>query len=604
MTTRWKFGRSIFPGLLIVLSLAFLSPATAAAELMPPGIHSDIQYGQAAGESLLLDAFVPQSPGPHPVAILVHGGGWSSGNKQDMEFLFEPLSKADFTWFSINYRLAPKHRWPACLQDVRAAVKWVKSNAAAYKGDPDKIALVGYSAGGHLVSAAVTLPPNPSTVQAVVGLAAPTDLVADMQRRGGLSSALQHLFDKPQQLDEPTWKLLRLYSPVQYIHSALPPFLLVHGTQDTSVPYDQSISLQTALTKQGVACDLITLQGASHRIAEWPQFDQAFIPKTVQWLKQTLDNQARTMTVIPDGTGDFTTVQAAVDAVPENNTKPVIVHIQPGTYKEKIVVPRSKRFVTFKGQNDQMTVLTYDLYAGVKDENGKEIGTFRTPSVTIEADDFTAEQITFENTAGDVGQAVAVAVTGDRAVFRHCRFLGWQDTLLDNSGRHYYENCYIAGHCDFIFGGGTAFFERCQIHCLQASYITAASTPEHQPYGYVFSHCTITGEPENSRTYFGRPWRDYASVVFLNTEMSAVVRPAGWHNWDKPHREQTSRYAEYNSTGPGAAPQARVNWSRQLTQAEAEKITVQTVLSGSDGWNPLINSVGHPSCPESFKAMH
>lgn len=594
MTTRWKLSRSILLWAILVLKLIFLSPVTATADVMPPGIHSDIQYGQAAGESLLLDAFVPQGPGPHPIVILVHGGGWSSGNKQDMEFLFEPLSEANFTCFSINYRLAPKHRWPACLQDVRAAVKWIKSNAAAYKGDPDKIALIGYSAGGHLVSAAVTLPPKPSTVQAVVGLAAPTDLVADMQRRGSLSSALQSLFDRPEQLDDPTWKLLRLYSPVQYINSSLPPFLLVHGTQDTSVPYDQSISLQAALNKQGVACDLITLDGASHRIAEWPQFDQAYVPKTVQWLKQMLDNQTHTITVSPDGTGDFTTVQAAIDTVPENNTKQVIIHIQPGTYKEKIVVPRSKRFVTFKGQSAQTTVLTYDLYAGVKDENGKEIGTFRTPSVTVEADDFTAEQITFENTAGDVGQAVAVTVTGDRAVFRNCRFLGWQDTLLDNSGRHYYENCYFAGHCDFIFGGGTAFFESCQIHCLEASYITAASTPEHQPYGYVFSNCTITGEPENARTYLGRPWRDFANVVFLNTEMSAVIHPAGWHNWDKPHREQTSRYAEYNSTGPGAASQARVNWSRQLTQDEAEKITVQTVLSGTDGWNPLISTVGHP----------
>ena len=227
------------------------------------------------------------------------------------------------------------------------------------------------------------------------------------------------------------------------------------------------------------------------------------------------------------------------------------------------------------------------MYARMKDETGHEIGTFRTPSVTIEADDFTAENITFENTAGDVGQALAITVTGDRCVFRQCRFLGWQDTILDNKGRHYYENCYIEGHCDFIFGGGTAFFERCHIHCLDGSYITAASTPAEQNYGYVFSNCRITGEPPGKKTYLGRPWRDYAAVVFLNTKMDDVIKPAGWHNWGKPHREQTSRYAEYNSRGPGANPESRVPWSRQLSKEEAEKITCADVLAGGDEWDPL-----------------
>ncbi len=288
-------------------------------------------------------------------------------------------------------------------------------------------------------------------------------------------------------------------------------------------------------------------------------------------------------------------VQAAVDAVEEQNATPTVIEIEPGTYKEKIVVPRSKRFLTFRGQDAKQTVLTYDLYAGMKDDEGKDLGTFRTPSVTIEADDFIAENITFENTAGDVGQALAVTVVGDRVIFRNCRFLGWQDTLLDQTGRHYYENCYIVGHCDFIFGGGTAFFEKCHIHCLEGSYITAASTPQHQPYGYVFSNCKITGQPKDSKTYLGRPWRDYASVIFLNTEMSDIVRPEGWHNWKRPHREKTARYGEYNSTGPGANPDARVEWSRQLTAEQAEKITIQTVLSGDDGWNPIAGTVSTTS---------
>lgn len=302
---------------------------------------------------------------------------------------------------------------------------------------------------------------------------------------------------------------------------------------------------------------------------------------------------AADMVVAADGSGQFKTVQAAVDAVPQGNTKPVVISIKPGIYKERVVVPRGKPFIRFLGEDAETTVLTFNLNARMPGEDGKEIGTFRTPSTTIEAEDFSAENITFENSAGPVGQALAIAVVGDRVIFRNCRFLGWQDTLLDQSGRHYYESCYIAGHVDFIFGHATSFFEKCHIHCLRKGYITAADTPEHQKYGYVFSNCKITGESPEVKTYLGRPWRDYANVIFLNTEMSNVVRPEGWHNWEKPHREKTARYAEYGSTGPGANPQARVPWAHQLTEDQAKAITVESVLSGEDGWNPKTGKVNY-----------
>lgn len=596
MTGGRNFDRRALLWIVFVAIVLFVSPVIQA-DIPSSGIRTDIEYGQAGGERLLLDASVPEGEGLHPVVIIVHGGGWVGGDKQDMRLFYASLSQAGFAWFSINYRLAPKHRWPACLDDVESAVRWVKAHAADYKGDSKRIALLGYSAGGHL--ACLTAIKEP--VQAVVGIAPPTDHLADSTRRGGLSECLQKLFDRPQEIDEQARVLLQTISPINYVTSDLPPFLLVHGTADKSVLYEQSVAMQAKLKECSVPCELVTIDGAPHRITEWEKYDSKFIQKVVNWLVKTIgDPEPATaaetaaqsvITVSPDGTGDFTTVQAAVDAVPENNTKPIVIEIGPGTYKEKIVIPRSKRFVTFQGQDAKTTVFTYGLYAAVKDENGKEIGTFRTPSVTIEADDFTAENVTFENPAGDVGQAVAVAVIADRVIFRNCRFLGWQDTLLDQIGRHYYENCYIAGHCDFIFGGGTAFFEKCRIHCLDASYITAASTPEHQPYGYVFSNCTITGEPENAKTYLGRPWRDYANVIFLNTKMANVIRPAGWHNWSKPDREKTAYYAEYNSTGPGADPQERVPWSHQLTRDKAQKITIESVLAGSDGWNPLTGTV-------------
>jgi pectinesterase len=293
------------------------------------------------------------------------------------------------------------------------------------------------------------------------------------------------------------------------------------------------------------------------------------------------------LVVAADGSAKYKTVQEAVMAVPAGSAdNPVIIRIKPGTYKELIYIQHEKRFFHLVGEDAAKTVLTYDLHANLIGKDGKPIGTFRTPSTTIDADDFTAENITFENSAGPVGQALAVRVDGDRIVFRNCRFLGWQDTILLNRGRHYFENCYIAGHVDFIFGGATAFFERCHIHCLKDGYITAASTPDNQPFGFVFSHCKITSETPTVKTYLGRPWRAFSSVIFLDTEMSEVVRPEGWHNWNFPEREKTARYAESGSTGAGANPRARVAWSRQLTKPEAKAITLEKVLGGVDGWNP------------------
>ena len=179
------------------------------------------------------------------------------------------------------------------------------------------------------------------------------------------------------------------------------------------------------------------------------------------------------LVVAADGSGQFTNVQAAIMSVPSGTrTNPVVIHLKPGIYKELIYVQREKRFFHLVGEDPEKTILTYDLYANIKGSDGKPIGTFHTPSTTIDADDFTAENITFENSAGAVGQALAIRVDGDRAMFHNCRFLGWQDTILLNRGRQYFENCYIAGHVDFIFGAAAAWFEKCHIQCLGDGYIT------------------------------------------------------------------------------------------------------------------------------------
>ena len=295
------------------------------------------------------------------------------------------------------------------------------------------------------------------------------------------------------------------------------------------------------------------------------------------------------ITVAQDGSGQYKTVQEAINATPQTASaaNPVFIHIKPGIYKELIYVQREKRWVHLVGEDAAKTVLTYNLNANLLNSDGKIIGTFRTPSTYIDADEFTAENLTFENSAGPVGQALAIRVDGDRVVFRNCRFLGWQDTILIDRGRHYFENCYIEGHVDFIFGGATAFFENCHIHCLRDGYITAASTPADQPFGFVFSNCRITGATESVKTYLGRPWRSFASTIFLNTDMAAVVRPVGWNNWNQPDREKTVRYAEFNSRGAGGNAKERVPWGRQLTKAQAKAITRRIVLGGKDGWDPL-----------------
>jgi pectinesterase len=254
-------------------------------------------------------------------------------------------------------------------------------------------------------------------------------------------------------------------------------------------------------------------------------------------------------------------------------------------YRERIYVQREKRFVSLVGADPLRTTITFNLKASDTGPDARPIGTYRTPTVTIDADDFAIENLTIENASGPGSQALALRVDGDRLVVRNSRLLGWQDTLFVDRGRQYFEDTLIAGHVDFIFGGATAFFERCRLHVWRDGYITAASTPPEVPYGFVFDNSRITGASPGVRAYLGRPWRGYAQVTWLRTQMSAVVRPQGWHNWDSPAREKTTRYEEFGSQGDGAAG-ARVGWAHPLTSSAAAAYTVTRVLSGADRWDP------------------
>ncbi len=330
------------------------------------------------------------------------------------------------------------------------------------------------------------------------------------------------------------------------------------------------------------------------------------------------------LVVAKDGSGDFMTVQEAINAVPDFNSEEIKILIAPGTYKEKLVVPESKSHVTLIARTEGEAIITNDDYASkVSPLTGRKLGTSGSSTAYIFAPYFEADGIIFENTASNesfanggrgIGQAVAILVTGDCAVFRRCKFLGHQDTLYaygsksdpktdaakeaaktqripeNMQSRQYYEDCYIAGTVDYIFGWATAYFNRCELHCISDGYVTAAATPQGQSYGYVFNECHITATP-GTKTYLGRPWRNYAQTVFINCTLDDCVRPEGWKNW--PNKDTgldgstTAYYAEFQSKGNGASTKERVKWSKQLTSKDAKRYTAAEVLKGYDNWNPV-----------------
>lgn len=294
--------------------------------------------------------------------------------------------------------------------------------------------------------------------------------------------------------------------------------------------------------------------------------------------------------VAQDGTGNYTTVQQAFDAVPLNNKVPVDILIKQGTYKEKLHLDSSKNFVTIIGENPTATVLTYDDHTGKMASDGSMINTMNSQSFYIKADDFRAENITFENNSGiAAGQAVAVRVQGDRIVFVNCRFIGFQDTLFTSAenSRQYYRDCYIEGSTDFIFGASTALFEYCHLHSKKNSHITAASTPPNNSFGYVFKKCTLTADTGINKVSLGRPWRPYASVSYLYCQIGNHIIPQGWDNWKNAENEKTARYAEYMNDGLGANTRERVPWAQQLSAEVAKQYTTQHILRG---WIPAVKT--------------
>lgn len=323
----------------------------------------------------------------------------------------------------------------------------------------------------------------------------------------------------------------------------------------------------------------------------------------------------KVVTVAADGSGQFKTVQEAVDSAPDGNIR---INIKPGEYRALIHISTNGVELHGLGKTPQDTVLVYDNSAGTPGPDGRQLGTGRSGTITLSGNDFLAENLTIANDFEKrhsrtemSSQAVALHVTGDREVFRRVRFLGFQDTLYADStlchtlsggpagpsagtcyaARQYYSDCYVEGHVDFIFGDARAVFDHCEIHVLPHSMDTITAQSRLRPSeasGYVFRDCTVTADPANPSAtpdiLLGRPWRTYSTAIFINTDFQAPLDPAGWKEWGG--RLSTSTYAEYNSHGQAGDLSKRVPSSKQLTQADLAQYATKTFLGPPDNWNP------------------
>lgn len=298
------------------------------------------------------------------------------------------------------------------------------------------------------------------------------------------------------------------------------------------------------------------------------------------WAQERQD----TIVVSRDGTGNFRTLQEAIESARAFMDYTVTIYVKNGVYKEKVIVPSWVENIDIIGEDRDKTIITYDDHANINKK-----GTFRTYTVKVEGSDITFKNLTIENNAAQLGQAVALHTEGDRLKFINCRILGNQDTIYTGAKftRLYFKDCYIDGTTDFIFGPSTALFENCMIHSKRNSYVTAASTPKEAKYGYIFKHCKLTAEPGVDKVYLGRPWRPYAYTLFIECELGKHIVLAGWHNWGKQSNEETARYMEYKNTGEGANASERVAWSKQLTKKEAEAVTVDAIFRTQSDWNPI-----------------
>ena len=567
----------------------------------------NIVYGAAGDRKLLLDVFHPiaKATTPRTAILIIHGGGWRSGSRSQHYALAQQLAALGYVCFTPEYRLSTEALFPAAVYDLKAAIRWVRKNAAQYQVDTGRITAMGFSAGGELAAFMGTTGNMPlfegtngsngvsSRVNAVVDLDGTLSFVHREGREGNDTprpSAATYWFGYPKLVQPKLWEAA---SPLSYVSAATPPTLFVNS----SLPWMHAgrEDYLKVLQQHQIYSEVKTFDDAPHH---FPMLEPWFTPMvgTIDaFLKKaftaTIAQQPLTRIVVsPDGSGHYRTIQEAVNAVRAYSPVPITIFIKNGVYHEKLVIPTWVTGLTIIGESREKTIITNADFSGKPMHadttvSKEKFSTFNSYTVKVQGNDTHIENLTIENAAGRVGQGVALHVDGDRFVMRNCDLLGNQDTLLtaNDTGKQYYQNCLIAGTTDFIFGNATVIFDHCIIKSLMNSYVTAASTTPQQAYGYVFLHCKLIANEEATKVYLGRPWRAYAKVAFINCELGKHIRPEGWHNWDNAANESTAYYAEYGNTGAGANTAQRVAWSHQLNASEAAGYTIANIFGG---WEP------------------
>ncbi|MEH6405879.1 MAG: pectinesterase family protein [Leeuwenhoekiella sp.] len=566
--------------------------------------EEDVVYRTVNGIDLKADVYYPKAEANSnfPAVLLVHGGGWVAGSKENERVMAQHLAQNGFVAITATYRLSDVAIYPAAVLDLKAAVKWMKTNASRYHINTDKIAVLGASAGAQLATL-IGVTPNSSiysnendqtsdAVQAIINI----DGIVSFTHPDSEEGEIAGLWLGGLQNENPkNWKEA---SPLEYVNQHTSPLLFINSTMPRfHAGRDDMVAI---LNQNNIYNEVHTIPGTPHSF--WlmhPWFESA-LQYTVAFLNRVFNAENREIyrkiTVAQDGSGDFTKIQEAINSTRDLGPDYVRIFIKNGIYNEKINIPDWKRKIALIGEDRDNTIITFSDYSGKTDPVTKEVlSTFTSSTLKVEGIDFYAENLTIQNTWCEKGQAVALHATGDRSVFKNCKILGCQDTIYSagEGNRQLFDNCYIEGTTDFIFGQATAFFKDCEIKSLVNSYVTAAATPANQKYGFVFLDCKLTAAAKADKVYLGRPWRPYAKTVFINCDLGNHIVEEGWDLWTGdamfPNKERTTFYAEFESKGAGANPEKRAKWTHQLDAEEAATYTLKNVLKGSDNWQPLLD---------------
>ena len=571
-------------------------------EIHPESIteEKNIVYCSSVNRKFLLDAFYPKQKIKlkRVAIIIIHGGGWRSGNRRAHYPLAQRLADLGYVCFTPEYSLSTEALYPASVYDIKSVIRWVRKNAAKYNIDTEKIVVAGHSAGGELAAMMGATNNNPSfegtgcnlnfksNVNAVIDLDGLLAFIHTESGEGDDSkriSAATNWFGFSKTQNPELWKQ---GSPLTHIGPHTPPTLFINS--NVARMHAGREDYIKILNRFNIYTEVKSFDAPHSFVLFEPWFTPMLQTMDV-FLKKIFDKPSASpvITVAKDGTGNYTTVQAAFNSIPFENKKSVIVYVRNGVYKEKLLLDSSRKFVTLIGEDKFNTIITFDDHTGKLSPAGDSINTRTSWSFKILADNFTAENISFQNDAGfTAGQAVALESDGDKAIFKNCRFIGNQDVLFTNNdkSRQYFENCYIEGTTDFIFGSATVWFEKCHIHSKKNSHVTAASTLKEKEFGYIFDECILTGDTSLNNVSLGRPWRPFAQVLYMNCFIGAHIKAEGWSNWNNTDNYKTARYAEYKNYGASVNPAGRVAWAKQLTDEEAKRYTISNVLNG---WNPV-----------------